>query len=79
MKKEDFKELDDLIEYLENELIPSGDKDLIHDGICRYAELWHSKMIKSIKENEFIGNHSEYTHVNKFSGFEEPKPFNRFS
>ena len=47
MNKSDYKELDELITYIESELLPDNcDKELIHDGICRYAELWHNKMSK---------------------------------
>jgi hypothetical protein len=47
MTKLDYKELDELITYMETDLIPDNpNKELIHDGICRYAELWHSKQTK---------------------------------
>ena len=50
---DEYKELDELMAYILNELIGSSDKELIREAIIAYTELWHRKqnivVLKMIK------------------------------
>lgn len=39
----EYKELDDLMAYILDDLCDSQDKGIIRDGIIAYTELWHKK------------------------------------
>lgn len=39
----EYKELDDLMAYILDDLCDSLDKGIIRDGIIAYTELWHKK------------------------------------
>jgi len=57
-----MKELDELITYIETDLLPDNcDKELIHDAICRYAELWHKKQAKDVKS--IVVRRCDYNHT----------------
>jgi hypothetical protein len=51
-----MEELDNLITYIENDLIgDNDDMQLIDEGIKRYAELYHKKELIKIKSNIITG------------------------
>lgn len=50
LHKDKFDDIDDLMQFILDDLVENGDKKLIHKGIIMYAEQWHE--LKKSYDNE---------------------------